>query len=220
MDSKFYKGRILLHLIDHATKLSVSNFVKSKKPEVILKSWIQIFDAPEKYLTDNSREFATLKFIDMTESLNITVKVTAAESSFSNGINWRHNFIIAGMMDKALEESKHLDMDITLVWCLDAKNALANLHGFSPFQLVFGQNPKPGFIQHDTSKILTDNLAALYKARQEFILSESSEKIRRASNNNAKTREDTKYITRDSVYFKKINEKQSRGPGRALGQDG
>ena len=87
MDSKFYKGRILLHLIDHATKLSVSNFVKSKKAEVILKSWIQIFDAPEKYLTDNSREFATLKFIDMTESLNITVKVTAAESSFSNGIN-------------------------------------------------------------------------------------------------------------------------------------
>ena len=42
----------------------------------------------------------------------------------------------------------------------------------------------------------------------------------RASNNNVQTREDTKYITRDSVYFKKINEKQSRGPGKALGHDG
>ena len=31
---------------------------------------------------------------------------------------------------------------------------------------------------------------------------------------------DTKYITEDSVYFKKINEKQWRGPGNVLGQDG
>ena len=39
MDLKFYKGRVLLHLIDHATRLSVSSFVKSK--EAIFKSWIQ-----------------------------------------------------------------------------------------------------------------------------------------------------------------------------------
>ena len=31
---------------------------------------------------------------------------------------------------------------------------------------------------------------------------------------------DTKYITEDSVYFKKINEKQWRGPRNVLGQDG
>ena len=57
MDLKFYKGRILMHSIDHATRLSVSSFVKSKEPEVILKaiskSCIQIYGAPEKYLTDN-----------------------------------------------------------------------------------------------------------------------------------------------------------------------
>ena len=90
MDLKFYEGRILLHLIDHATRLSVSSFVKSKEPEVILKAifkpWIQIYAAPEKFLTDNSREFANCKFIDMVESMNITVKVTAAESPCSNGL--------------------------------------------------------------------------------------------------------------------------------------
>ena len=56
MDLKFYKGRILLHLIHHATRLSVSSFVKSKEPEVILKtifkSWIQIDGAPETFSTD------------------------------------------------------------------------------------------------------------------------------------------------------------------------
>ena len=88
MDLKFYKGRILLHLIDHATRLSVSSFLKSKEPEVILKaifkSWIQIYSATETFLTDNDKEFANSKFIDMAESMNITVKVTAAESPFSN----------------------------------------------------------------------------------------------------------------------------------------
>ena len=32
VDLKFYKGRILLYLIDHATRLSVSSFVNSEEP--------------------------------------------------------------------------------------------------------------------------------------------------------------------------------------------
>ena len=70
MDLKLHKHRILLHLIDDATRLSVLSFVKSKGPEAILKaifrSRIKIFGAPEKFLRDNGREFANLKFIDMT----------------------------------------------------------------------------------------------------------------------------------------------------------
>ena len=102
----------------------------------------------------------------------------------------------------------------------------ANVHGFSPFQLAFGQNPKlpsaftnkpPAHIQHDASTILTDNWTALRKARQAFILSESSERIWRALNNSVRPSGDTKYITRD---FKKINEKRWRDPGKVLGQDG
>ena len=233
MDLKFNKERILLHLIDHATRLSVSNFVKSKELEVILKaifkSWIQIYGAPEKFLTDNGGEFANSKFLDMAESMNIAVNVTAAEPPFSNGLAERYNFIITDMMDKVLEESQHLDMDLALAWCLNAKNSLANVHGFSPFHLAFGQNPKLrstftdkplALLQYDTSKILTDNLTALHKARQALISSESSEKIRRALNNNVRMSGDTKYITGDSVYFKKINKKRWRGPAKVLGQDG
>ena len=43
--------------------------------------------------------------------------------------------IIANMLDKILEDQQ-LDLDITLPWCLNAKNSLANIHGFSPFQLI------------------------------------------------------------------------------------
>ena len=74
---------------------------------------------------------------------------------------------MSDMMDKILEESQHLDMDLTLTCCLDDKNSLENEHGFSPFQLAFVQNPKlistfadipPALIQHNSSKILPDNL--------------------------------------------------------------
>ena len=58
MDLKFYKGSISLNLIDHATRLSVSSFGKSKEPEVILKaifkSWIPIYGAPHKFLKKNA----------------------------------------------------------------------------------------------------------------------------------------------------------------------
>ena len=233
MDLKFYKGKILLHLIDHATRLSVSSFVKSKEPETILngifKSWIQIYGAPEKFLTDNGGEFANSNFIDMAELMNIMVKVTAAESPFSNGLVERHNLIIADMMDKVLEDPQNINIDLALAWCINAKNSLANVHGFSPFQLALGQNPKlpstftdkpPAFLEHNTSKVLTDNLMALHKAREAFISSEPSEKICRALNNNVRSSGDFKYVTGDSVYFKKVDEKRWRGPGKVLGQDG
>ena len=67
-------------------------------------------------MTDKERESTNSKFIDMAESMNITVKVTAAESLFSNVLVERYNFIIADMMDKVLEESQHLNMDLTLAW--------------------------------------------------------------------------------------------------------
>ena len=205
MDLRFYSGKILLHLMDHATRLSASTFVPSKEPNVIInaifKSWIQIFGAPEKCLTDNGGEFANAEFLQMCEAMNITVKVTAAESPFSNGLVQRHSFIIANMMDKTLEESQ-FGLDLALSWCLNVKNSLTNVHGFSSFQLALGQNLRlpstfidktPALTPSITSKILTENLAVLHKAREAFVAYENSDKIRRALSNNIRTPGDTKY---------------------------
>ena len=45
------------------------------------------------------------------QSMNITVKVTAAESPFSNGLVEKHNMIIANILDKILEDQQ-LDLDM------------------------------------------------------------------------------------------------------------
>ena len=77
MDLKFYRGKILLHLADHATQLSAASVIPSKDLCVIIKYmyifriWIQIYGSAEKFLTDNGGEFANQAFMDMCEGMNI-----------------------------------------------------------------------------------------------------------------------------------------------------
>ena len=104
----------------------------------IFRSWIQNFGAAIKFLPENGAEIANAAFLEMCKPMNITEKVTAAESAFSNGLVEQHNFIIIKMMDKTLEESQ-FSLDLALSWCLNAKNPLTNVHGFSPFQLALGK---------------------------------------------------------------------------------
>ena len=163
----------------------------------------------------------------MCEAMNITVKVTAAETQ-QNGLVERNNMIIANMLDMILEDQQ-LDLVIALSWWLNAKNSLANGHGFSPFQLVFGQNPKlpsifndkpPAFTPSDTNQVLNDNLIALHEAKEAFISSENSEKIRSALSTNIRTSGDAKFITGNKVYYKRANDRRWKGPASVLGQDG
>ena len=80
---KFYGGMVAPLLINHVTRLPASTFVPSKEPNIIINaifgSWIQIFGAPKKFITDNGGEFANAEFLKICEAMNITVKVTAAE---------------------------------------------------------------------------------------------------------------------------------------------
>ena len=53
------------------------------------------------------------------------------------------------------------------------------------------------------SEVLQDNLNALYSARRAFISSENDEKIRRALCHNIRTSGNVKYVTGDSVIYKR-----------------
>ena len=212
MDLKFYNGHILLHIIDHATRLSASCVLPSKKPDIvvgaILRIWIAVYGTCEKFLTDNGGEFANDEFLSLCETFNINVKVTAAQSPFSNGPVERHNLIISEMLDKVIEDTK-CNISIALSWCLNAKNSLNNVHEFSPYQLAIGQNPKlpsnfvnkpPALSREDTYKIISDNLQALHRSREAFIQAESFEGIKRALNHNIRSSSDNVHINGEIVY--------------------
>ena len=77
-----------------------------KEPKEIIDNifmiWIHTYGASEIFLTDNGEEFANNQFLEMCKAMNITLKVTAAESPFSYGLFKRHHMIIANMLDKIL----------------------------------------------------------------------------------------------------------------------
>ena len=231
MDLKFHMNNIILHLVDHVSRLSLGCRVSSKNPEVIIKgifnSWIQHRGAPQKFLTDNGGEFMNDKFLSMCEKMNITVLTTAAESPWSNGLVERHNAVLEEMMNKVLDETK-CDYDTALAWCFHAKNSLLNVDGFSPFQISMGYNPsmpvalsdRPTVHGQSSSEIVRTNLNAQQNARKAFIELENSEKIRRALAHNTRNFNDVRYVTGDSVFYKRKDSKEWKGPGKVIGQDG
>ena len=90
MGLKFYKEKILLHMIDHTTKLSVTLILLSKKPDeienAIMKYWIAVYGTVYKFVTDNGGEFVNEELMTLCKALNIKVHTTGAESPWLNGI--------------------------------------------------------------------------------------------------------------------------------------
>ena len=44
-------------------------------------------------------------------------------------------------VEKILEDDPTIELDVALAWTVNAKNAIFSHKGFSPYQLVLGQNP-------------------------------------------------------------------------------
>ena len=234
LDLKTYiKDRIyFLHIIDHKTRFSAACVIYSKESEVIIsaffKIWISIFGRPEKLLVDNGGEFVNKDFIDLCENFNINIKTTAAESAWSNGLCEKYNGVIGEGTEKVVEDVG-CSVEIALAWSVNAKNSLHNVHGFSPYQMVFGQNPnlplslnsKPPALEGiSSSELVRNHLNALHKARQAFIKSESSDKVRRAMKARVRTHNDHKYYQGDRVYYKRDKEERWRGPATVVIQEG
>ena len=230
MDLKTYKGRQILHLVDLCTRLSAATFINDKKRDTIIAAlfriWISVYGAPQKFMSDNGGEFANADFLELCEQFGIVVKTTPAESPWSNGVVERNNQTLARSMDKIIEDTG-CHADLALLWALNAKNSLQNVAGFSPFQLVLGMNPRlpstltdelPSLTQRSMPQLIRDNLNALHAARSAFIACENEEKIRRALTSNVRTSGEVKYVTGDTVLYKRDSSIQWHGPATIIGQ--
>lgn len=232
MDLKDVDGTLLLHLIDTATRYSAAVIIKSKHAPVIVdcifRMWIAYFGTPNMFLSDNGGEFVNEEFAEMVDMLNIVTITTAAESPFSNGIVERHNAVIAGSMRKVLMDT-NCDASVAVAWAVSAKNSLLNQQGYSPNQLVFGQNfalpsvvvnKLPAMENTCMSEKVMLHLQALHKAREGFIEAESDCRIKRALRHKTRSYSDVPVNQGDSVFFKKKDSPKWRGPGKVMGLDG
>ena len=234
MDLKVFKNHQIyfLHIIDHATRFSVASVIYTKKSDTIITNffnkWISVFGSPMRILSDNGGEFVNKQFLDMCDNLSIEYSTTAAEAHWSNGLVEKHNDLIGVTVHKIIEDV-NCSVEIALAWAVNAKNSLQNIHGFSSYQLVFGRNPNlptvcssnlPALEGVTESKIIADQLNALHSARQQFMKSKSSEKLRRALRSKTRANNNIRYLQGEKVFYKDEDQKRWKGSAVVIGQDG
>ncbi|XP_048012163.1 uncharacterized protein LOC125245541 isoform X2 [Megalobrama amblycephala] len=220
-----------LHIIDQFTRFSAGSILTTKKSSEIVKHfvhvWISVHGPPQKLFSDNGGEFNNDEVRDMAENFNIEIKTTAAYSPWSNGLTERHNQTLTEIIMK-VKTSNGCDWDTALDWALMAKNTMQNVHGYSPHQLVFGQNPnlpsvltvKPPALEGTTkSEWVAKHISALHASRKAFTEAECSERIRRALRKQLR-HTDEKYKMGDKVHYKRLDCPEWKGPGVVIGQDG
>ena len=142
VDLKEIIGTKFFLIINNATRFSAAAVVRSKRKEEIVDTFIKhriaAFGAPGVILPDNEGEFNNSLFLNMTKQFNITLKTTAAESPWSEGMVERHNGTLAKTTEKLIIDSNNkYSIDVVIAWVFNAKNNLHNCYGYIPNQLVF-----------------------------------------------------------------------------------
>ena len=221
----------ILHLVDIATSYTAAVIIDTKKKEIVVdrifKIWLAYFGAPKRFHSDCGGEFANHVFHEMNETMGIETSTTPGESPFSNGKVERGNAMLYETMRKTVEDAK-CSMETALAWAVCAKNSLQNSSGYSPNQLVFGQNVRLPSLEIDAppalnpatnSDLVRENLNALHKARENFVKSESSDRIRRALKYNVRTYAEIDFQPGEKVYYKRRKTKGWKGPAKVLGKE-
>ena len=187
------KGKLwILHLVDDATNYIAVAIIKDKKKNIVVdkifKIWLTYFGASKKFHSDYGDEFANEVFQEMNEKFGIETSATPGESPFGNGKVERDNAMLYETMMKTMEDV-NCNMETALAWAVSAKNTLQNTSGYGPYQLVFGSylilpsadsDAPPAMNTATSSNLVRENLSALHKARENFVKSESADRIRRA----------------------------------------
>lgn len=224
-------GLWYLHIIDQFTRFSAGSVLTTKRSSEIVKhfihDWISIHGPPRKLFSDNGGEFNNEEVRDMAENFNIEVRTTPGYSPWSNGLLERHNQTLTEIILK-VKTSTGCDWTTAMDWALMAKNCMQSVHGYSPHQLVFGQNPNlpsvlidraPALEGTTKSEWVAKHISALHTARKAFTEAECSERIRRALKKQLR-HNDEKYELGDKVFYKRVDCPEWKGPGVVIGQDG
>ena len=234
MDLKKFKDEIyFIHFSDMHTRFHKSKVIRRKTPKNIIDSiateWIATgFGPPKKFLVDNGGEFDNEEYREMSEQFNVEICTTAAYSPWSNGICERNHYIVDTCVQKMMEDDPTMSLEVALAWAVNAKNSMQNHLGFSPIQLVVGNNPNlpsvlynqlPAHEEVKVSETVLKHLNALHSARRAFIKAESSERIKRALKHNVRVSEEV-FFPGDKVFYKRDDSNRWRGPGKIVGQDG
>ena len=232
IDLKHWKGGYILYMIDMFTRFTQAAFITRKTPEqvvdAIMVKWVANFGVPAAILNDNGGEFVNAEMQALKAELNVIDITTGAESPWQNGLCEKNHHTMDNILERIEADYTKLSTNAKLAWATMAKNSLMMVYGYSPYQLVFGKNPKlpniltdgpPGWEESTVSEKLKSHLTALHECRKQFMESESSVRIKRALR--AKIRcADISLEPGDWVYYVREGQNKWNGPAKVMFQDG
>ena len=93
-------GLFFSHISEEFAKYIQAAIIKhkNKSTKTFLISWNGIFGAPRKLFSDNGGEFIGEDFVELCETFNVKVTITASHSPWSNGTCERHTRFITHML--------------------------------------------------------------------------------------------------------------------------
>ena len=234
MDLKIWdanKNQYILYMIDAFTRYTVATVINRKTPDQVINAlfekWIQYFGIMNKVMTDNGGEFTNAEMIEVANRVNLIHFTTGAESPWQNGLCEKNHAHTDNILQAVLKDHPQLSLKAALTWACTAKNSLTNIHGYSPFQLVFGRNirlpnvlndPPPTYEIKTKSKALAQNITAIHATRLAYMKAETCERLKKALKSKIRTFHHT-YEHGDYVYYKRDRQDTWEGPARVVFQD-
>eukprot|EP00972_Heterocapsa_arctica_P114422 16442375-Heterocapsa_arctica.AAC.1 len=146
-DLLFWETFIVLHLCDIATRFTMAVIVDNRMTDSIINaivcSWFRVFGPPSRITSDG--EGALDSEVARAWSSKWSVKINIRPKDMKAHVVERHHQLLRDLLHKVTSQMKedgvNAPPDVILAECVFAKNALTCVHGYSPFQAVFGRSP-------------------------------------------------------------------------------
>ena len=231
---KVQSYKYIFHMIDGFTRLTVSVFLRNKKPETIVHhlmlNWVSVgYGRPKRMWTDNGGEFNNDTVRQLAEALGCKVETGAGYAAWMNGLNERNHSVVDRCFAKIIKENPKMDPVVALAWAVSAKNAFPMYGGYSSYQLVFGKDPHlpniltdklPALSGVTTSESVAAHIQGLYSGRKAFMEAVCDDRIRKALRHKVRAVE-RRFMQGEQVYYRREGDKaQWRGPATVLGNKG
>ena len=148
--------------------------------------------------------------------MNTTIRMTAAEAPWQNGTVERHHATCDIIYEKVLAENPNMSPQEAVDQAAFAKNCETNQAGYSPLQLVMGQNPAfPGLAEVTPASNNLDSSSKAMKAlkliddtRVKYREFDCSEKLKKVRSQRINPSVEMNYQLGDPVLFRDAKRKE------------
>ena len=218
-------GEYILWMVDMFSKAIKGKHIKDKDPETIvagiIESWIvgNGFGPghPSKaFYSDNGGEFLNTTVVNFAATMNTTIRMTSANAPWQNGLVERHHATADIIFEKLRTENPDMDPQTAVNHAAFAKNSDVNVSGFSPLQIIMGQNPSfPGLAEVtpassnlDSSSKVMKALKTLDEVRVEYRKHDCDTKLKKVRSQRINPCVERSYNMGDPVIFRDTKKKE------------